>query len=399
METRQFSDFDLSPEMMRGICRMGFSITTPVQSMAIEPMMQRKDQLVQAPTGTGKTCAFGIPAIENIDAGLRKIQMVVLCPTRELALQTSGVLRGLTAYIQGVQIATLYGGEPIARQINTLRKHPQIIVATPGRMMDHMRRRTVRLEHVNLVVLDEADRMLDMGFREDMKTILSETPAENRQTVLFSATLSNEIKKIASEYQKEPELIRVKQNIEEVGNVKQFYTEIAGKRKTSTLISLLYEKKFSRPLIFVATKRAADEVSQELRENGFRSAALHGGLLQRKRDTVMDSYRKGAVSVLVATDVAARGLDVNGIDAVINYDIPGDTDSYVHRIGRTGRGGKCGVAYTLLYPKERGMLDKIMVTLRTKILPVKGIQKKPHTMATTMSTPKVAASTAMTATI
>jgi len=369
MKTLSFTELNLTPSLQRGLDRMGFNETTPVQEKAIGPMMERQDLLVQAPTGTGKTCAFGIPAIEAVDMQNRNIQTVILCPTRELAIQTAGVLHKLTAYKQGIRIVALYGGERIERQITALRRRPQIIVATPGRMMDHMRRKTVRLEQVGLVVLDEADRMLDMGFREDMATILDSTP-DKRQTVLFSATLSAEIKHIASKYQTDAKLIQIKQDTLTVDCVEQFYTEIRGKLKTTALMKLLRDQKFAQALVFVGTKRMADSLSQELGKSGFRAAALHGDLRQRQRDTVMDGYRKGRVDILVATDVAARGIDVDHIDAVINYDIPTDTDSYVHRIGRTGRKGNAGVAYTFIYPKERQTLRQIMVATGASILPV-----------------------------
>ena len=383
METLYFKDMNLSSGVLRSLDKMGFEGATPVQAKAIAPMLEGGDLVVQAPTGTGKTCAFGIPVIENVDCESQSIQTVILCPTRELAIQTAGVLHKLTAFQRGIRIVALYGGERIERQISALRRRPQIIVATPGRMMDHMKRKTVRLNRVSLVVLDEADRMLDMGFRDDIATILSKTP-EERQTVLFSATMPAEIRKIAEEYQTDAQVVQVKQDTLTVECVEQFYTVIQGKQKTPALVGLMNEKSFDQSLVFVCTKRMADSLSQELRQGGMAAAALHGDMPQRQRDTVMDSYRKGNVKILVATDVAARGIDVNNIDAVINYDIPGDSDSYVHRIGRTGRAHSTGVAYTFLYPKERGRLQQIMYATKAKINPI-GIE---GIAAATLSVPE-----------
>lgn len=347
---------------------MGFHDPSPVQAAAIEPMLKKRDLLVQAPTGTGKTAAFGLPVLENVDPANRQIQTVILCPTRELAVQTASVLKQLAVYKQGVRVLALYGGEPIYHQINALKRCPQIIVATPGRLMDHMRRRTTRLNGVNCIVLDEADQMLDMGFREDIHSILQCVPAE-RQTVLFSATLSSEIKKIATQYQTDTQQICIKPTATSVEKVEQFYCEVRSSAKLSALLQLMQEKQFGLSLIFVATKVMADSLATQLTEAGHPAEAIHGDLRQRQRDKVMQRYRDGKVKILVATDVAARGIDVDGIDAVVNYDIPGDADSYVHRIGRTGRANQSGAAYTLIYPRERGKLQGIMRTTKASITP------------------------------
>jgi len=369
MTITNFENFKLSPEMLRGLSKMGFSDPTPVQEKAIAPMMEQKDLLVQAPTGTGKTGAFGIPIVERVEPGNNGIQAVILCPTRELAIQTAAVFKRLTAFKPGIRVLALYGGEPIGRQIAALRRRPQIIVATPGRMLDHIHRRTTRLGQVRQVVLDEADRMLDMGFRDDMDEILGNVP-ERRQTVLFSATLSNEVKRIAAAYQTDAQTIQVRQETLTVDCVQQFYSEIRGRTKTSTLVQLLRDKNFHLSLVFVATKSMADELAKQLESNGLRAGALHGDLQQRQRDKVMASYRNGQVNVLVATDVAARGIDVNNIDVVVNYDIPQDSDSYVHRIGRTGRANQAGLAYTFIYHKERSRLQQIMSATKAVIRPV-----------------------------
>ncbi|WP_283606994.1 DEAD/DEAH box helicase [Faecalispora anaeroviscerum] len=364
-----FEKFGFSPELLRGIVKMGFQDPSPVQEAAIEPMLDKKDLLVQAPTGTGKTAAFGLPVLENVDPANRQIQTVVLCPTRELALQTTDVLKKMAAYKQGVRTLALYGGEPIQHQIMALKRGPQIVVATPGRLMDHIRRRTTRLNGVNCIVLDEADQMLDMGFREDIHAILQHVPTE-RQTVLFSATLSSEIKKIAEQYQSNPQQICIKPTTTNVEKVEQFYCEVRGNAKFPSVVQLLQNKQFELSLIFVATKVMADTLAAQLTEAGHPADAIHGDLRQRQRDQVMRRYREGKVKILVATDVAARGIDVGGIDAVVNYDIPGDPDSYVHRIGRTGRANQSGVAYTLIYPRERGKLQGIIRATKASITPM-----------------------------
>ena len=369
MENILFKDLGLSENILKALNKMGFASTTPVQGKAIVPMMQNRDITVQAPTGTGKTCAFGIPVIELVDTESRYVQALILCPTRELAVQTSAVLQKLVHFKPGVRIAAVYGGERIEKQLMALRRHPQIVVATPGRMMDHLRRKSINISQLKAVVLDEADRMLDMGFREDLNTIL-ETVPQKRQTALFSATFSPEIMQIAKTYQKDAHFIRIEQETLTVDSVEQFYTEIRGKNKTPTLIHLLREKRYYLCLVFVATKSMAGDLAATLSQNGFKAEALHGDLRQRQRDIVMDKFRRGLVEVLVATDVAARGIDVTNIDAVINYDIPQEYDSYVHRIGRTGRADQQGVAYTFIYPKERQKLREIMLKTHANILPL-----------------------------
>jgi ATP-dependent RNA helicase DeaD len=354
---------------MRGLKKMNYRHPSPVQDAAIQPLLAKRDALVQAPTGTGKTAAFGIPVVENADPAARHIQTVILCPTRELAVQTASVLKQIAIFKPGIRILSLYGGEPISRQIMALKRRPQIIVATPGRMIDHITRRTTRLGNVNCIVLDEADRMLDMGFRDDISTILEKVP-ESRQTVLFSATLSNEIKKIAATHQNAAQQICIRQDVQSVDKVKQYYSEIRGDAKTPALLQLLEEKCFGLSLVFVATKAMADRLARQLTHAGHPADAIHGDLRQSQRDKVMRRYRDGKVNILVATDVASRGIDVTGIDVVINYDIPIDADSYIHRIGRTGRADKNGIAYTFIYPKERGRLKKIIGHTKAAILPV-----------------------------
>lgn len=360
--------------MLRGIDRMGFKETTPVQAQTIGSMLEKKDMIVQAPTGSGKTCAFGIPLIEAVDTQSKNTQSVILCPTRELVIQTTNVLHKLTHYMHGIRIVAVYGGEPIGKQISALRRQPQIIVATPGRIMDHINRKTVKLAKVSLVVLDEADCMLDMGFRDDIDTILQSIPKES-QMILFSATLSNVIKQIAGKYQNNAQMVHIKQNTLTVETVKQYYTKVPKGTKPDALKALLRDSNFNRILVFVGTKSMADNLTEKLVEDGFNALAIHGDLRQRQRDSVMGKYRKGLINILVATDVAARGIDVNDIDVVINFDIPGDSDSYVHRIGRTGRANRNGIAYTFIYSREQSSLESIIHNTKAIIEPayIKGI--------------------------
>jgi len=367
-----FEQFNLSPELMRALEKMDFRTPSPVQEAAIAPMLRRQDVLVQAPTGTGKTAAFGIPLIENIDPTNRHIQAVILCPTRELAVQTASVLKQLVAFKPSIRILALYGGEPIYHQVTALKRRPQIIVATPGRLLDHMKRRTARLSQVDCIVLDEADRMLDMGFRDDIATVLQSLPAK-RQTVLFSATVSDEIKNIAATYQIDAQQICIEQEVLPAHKIKQYYAEIPRTSKVPALLYLLDDQNFKLCLIFVATKSMADTLAGQLTAAGHPAEAIHGDLHQQQRNKVMQRYRSGKVSLLVATDVAARGIDVDGIDAVINYDIPGDPDSYVHRIGRTGRADRNGVAYTLIDTKERGKLKNIIANTKAEISSASGM--------------------------
>ncbi len=355
----KFKELNLSPEIIRSLDEMKFDNATAVQEETIPLMLKKEDIIVQSPTGSGKTCAFGIPIIEMIDIKKRGTQSLILCPTRELAIQITKVLHNLTLYKHGIRITPIYGGARISSQIAALRRKPQVIVATPGRIMDHIRRKTVSLDQVDLVVLDEADRMLDMGFRDDIDTIFKSIPAHH-QTILFSATLSKSIKEIAKEYQTDAKIVHVKQDTLTVNTVKQYYTKIPKGEKLNAIKSLLKDKKFDRCLIFVGTKSMADTLTEDLLKSGFVAAALHGDLHQRQRDAVMNKYRKNLVNVLVATDVAARGIDVDNIDAVINFDIPEDTDSYVHRIGRTGRARQNGVSYTFIYAKEQSRLESII---------------------------------------
>ena len=359
MENLVFKDLNLSSEILRAIEEMGFEEATPIQSQAIPPVLEGKDVIAQAPTGTGKTCAFGIPLIEMLDTSDNAVQGLILCPTRELVIQTAAELKKVSKFKEGVRIIPIYGGQQIDRQIMALRRKPQIVVATPGRLMDHMRRHTIKLQNIKMLVLDEADEMLNMGFREDIDTILETAPAE-RQTVMFSATISQDIKNIAHLYQKDAITVKVTHKEITVPTIEQFYLEIKGKNKLDVLTRLIDTNDFRLCLIFCNTKRMVDELAESLDARGYAAEALHGDLKQMQRDRVMARFRSGTVDILVATDVAARGLDIDNIDAVFNYDLPNDEEYYVHRIGRTARINRKGVSYTFITGREIHKLRDIM---------------------------------------
>lgn len=363
-----FKQLGVSAPMLETLERMGFTTATPVQQLSIAPLLKGGDITVQAPTGTGKTCAFGIPVVERMDALSSTVQTIVLCPTRELAVQIATVMKSLAQSKPGLRVVAIFGGERIEKQFAALRRRPQIIVATPGRLLDHIARKTIRLHDVHTVILDEADRMLDMGFRPDLTKILESVPAE-RQTALFSATMSKGVLEIAKTFQKDAEQLTIAQSSLTVDSVKQYYTEVRTGAKEAALINLLREEDFGLSLIFVNTKRMADRLAASLQKNGFLADALHGDMRQNQRDKVMAKYRAGELRILVATDVASRGIDVYHIDAVINYDIPMDSDSYVHRIGRTGRAEQQGVSYTLIFPREREQLRQLMRSIKAVIVP------------------------------
>lgn len=353
-----FNNFDLSQPMRNALVKMHFEHPTEVQNQSIALALQGKDLFVQAPTGTGKTAAFGIPMLENISS-IKTLQGLVLCPTRELAIQTTKVLRDLAQCNKGIKIAAIYGGEPITRQFSLLRSNPQIVVATPGRLLDHMKRKSIRLDGIQTVVLDEADRMLDMGFRDDLKNILSKTP-KNKQTLLFSATMSKAIEAIAQAYQNAPEYITVSPKENSTNDrIQQFFTETPEKAKFNVLTNVLEQKNYCLSLVFVNTKVKAMELTKQLGKRGFKVAAMHGQMRQFERDKIMRMYRNKKFDILVATDVAARGVDIKGIDTVINYDLPIELENYIHRIGRTGRAERKGTAYTFACPHERHKLKNI----------------------------------------
>lgn len=365
-----FDRFKLSETVIQAIGSMGFEETTPIQELAIPIALSGRDLIGQAHTGTGKTAAFGIPMVEHFDVDTEKIQGVVLAPTRELAMQVAEELNRIGQY-KGIRALPIYGGQEITRQIRALKKRPHIIVGTPGRLMDHMRRKTIRLDHIKVVILDEADEMLNMGFIEDIETILQEVPGEH-QTLLFSATIPKQIQDLAQRFMQQPEVIRVKTKEVTVPQTEQKYIEVQEKLKFDVLCRLLDIQASELAIIFGRTKRRVDELYEALNKRGYSAEGIHGDLTQSKRDSVMRQFREGIIDVLVATDVAARGLDISGVTHVYNFDIPRDPESYVHRVGRTGRAGKAGMAITLVTPREINHLRTIEHITKRKMdrLPV-----------------------------
>lgn len=367
METVRFDELDLYPQVLRAIKEMGFEEATPIQSQAIPVVMSGVDVIGQAQTGTGKTASFGIPVLHKVDPNNKKTQVIILSPTRELAIQVSEEIRKLSKYMHGVKILPVYGGQDINRQIKALKGGAQIIIGTPGRVMDHLRRKTIRCEAVNTIVLDEADEMLNMGFREDIETILEYIPEEGRQTVLFSATMPKPILDITKKYQHDAVTIKVVKKELTVPSIEQYYYDVKRKDKTEVLTRLLdyYNPKLS--LVFCNTKKMVDELSEELKSRGYMAEGLHGDMKQAQRDRVMADFRNGKTEILIATDVAARGIDVDDVDIVFNYDLPQDEEYYVHRIGRTGRAGREGLALTFISGKEVYKLKDIEHYCKTKI--------------------------------
>ena len=366
MEHLRFEDMNISNEICRAVLDMGFEEATPIQSQAIPVILEGKDIIGQSQTGTGKTAAFGIPLLERINPEDRRLQALILCPTRELAIQVSEEFRKLLKYKDNIRVLPIYGGQPIDRQIAALRKGTQVVIGTPGRVMDHMRRRTIKAETVQMMVLDEADEMLDMGFREDIETILVKIPEEH-QTLLFSATLSPEILDITKRFQKNPEFIKIVRKELTVPNIEQYYFDVKEKTKLDALCRIIdvYDPKLA--MVFCNTKKHVDDLVEMLQGRGYFAEGLHGDLKQAQRDKVMQKFRNGTIEILVATDVAARGIDVDDIDVVFNYDVPQDEEYYVHRIGRTGRAGKAGKAFTFCVGKEIYKLRDIMRYTKTKI--------------------------------
>lgn len=363
----KFDELNIDERILRAIEDMGFEETSSIQTQAIPAVCEGIDVVGQAQTGTGKTAAYTIPMLMKIDPQIKKPQAIVLCPTRELAVQVADEIRKLAKYMSDIKVLPVYGGQEIVRQIKSLKTGVQIIVGTPGRVMDHMRRKTVKFDNINMVILDEADEMLDMGFREDMETILTETP-EDRQTVMFSATMPKAIMDIARNFQKDARIIKVVRKELTVSNIEQFYYEVRPKNKTEVLCRLIdiYNPRLS--VVFCNTKRQVDELISELKGRGYFADGIHGDMKQQQRDRVMDDFRSGKVDILIATDVAARGIDVDDVDMVFNYDIPQDEEYYVHRIGRTGRAGRSGMALSFISGKEVYKLKDIERYCKTKIL-------------------------------
>lgn len=354
-----FERFGISSKILRGISDMGFEEPTPIQVSAIPPILAGRDVTGQAQTGTGKTAAFGIPALERLDLHKKATQVLVLSPTRELAIQTAEEIARLARHLAGVTILPVYGGQPIERQLRPLAAGVMIVVGTPGRLLDHLRRGTLSLSQVSFVVLDEADQMLDMGFLPDVEKILQKVP-KKRQTVLFSATMPEPIRAISERFQDNPEFITISREELTVPQVEQLYLEVHSRDKLDVLCRLLDQYNPKLVLVFCNTKRRVDQVTKRLRERGIRAEGLHGDLKQSRRDRVMEQFRSGRVDLLVASDVAARGIDVQNVDLVVNFDVPQDVEYYVHRVGRTARAGRAGRAVTFAGPDEVYRLRSIL---------------------------------------
>lgn len=370
-ETTQvtFESMDLSKEIMLAIKDMGFTTPSTVQARTIPLMMDGVDINAIAPTGTGKTCAFGIPMLEYVQLKEETIQEVVLAPTRELALQIGDELTKLAKYIKGCRIAVLYGGQPIPKQLAALKRKPQIIVATPGRLLDHMNRGNIKLSAVHTMVLDEADEMLNMGFVKDVTKIIEATPKE-RQLVLFSATMHQEVLTIAWKYQNDPVEITVEATKEDRPQIAQYVIATEQPKKIDNLLYLLDADVYQRIMIFCNTKFMTDRLTSKLKKEGYSAECLHGDIPQSKRNIVMSDFRKGKFQILVATDVAARGIDVDDVEAVINFDLPEENEYYLHRIGRTGRAHKHGVSFSLVTFRESVRMDEILKYMIAKPLPL-----------------------------
>ncbi|HIQ61099.1 MAG TPA: DEAD/DEAH box helicase [Candidatus Enterenecus faecium] len=347
-DTYFYKDMNLSEAIMKALDKKGFTQATAIQGGAIPYFMQWRDVVAKAPTGTGKTYAFGIPMVEHVDPQSDQVQGLILAPTRELAVQIRDELRDLCAFREGVRIVCLYGGQPIDKQITQLKNRPQIVVATPGRLMDHMKRRTVRLDGVQTVVLDEADRMLDMGFIQDVTRILDKIP-HRKNLGLFSATISREVMDISWVYQRDPVEITVRPVEENRPDIQQYRIDLDGReQKLDTLVALLEGGEYERAIAFCNTKNMTDRLAGLLSMRGISCKAIHGDIQQRVREKTLQQFKAGQLRVLVATDVAARGLDIDDVDVVFNYDVPDEQENYVHRVGRTGRAKRHGVAYTLV---------------------------------------------------
>ncbi len=364
-----FSQLDLSQEVLKAVAKMGFTEVTPVQAKTIPAMMSGRDIIALAPTGTGKTAAFGIPMLEYISLTDHRIQEVVLCPTRELAIQIGDELASLAAFIPEIKIAVLYGGQPITKQMTQLKRKPQVIVATPGRILDHMQRGTVRLDHVHTMVLDEADEMLKMGFVKDVTKIIEAAPV-NRQLVMFSATTNQDVMTIAWKFQQDPLEITIAATKENRPQITQYVIASQREVKFDHLLYLLDANVYHRIMVFCNTKDMTQRLSTRLQKAGYSADCIHGDIKQSQRNAVMQAYRKGKFEILVATDVAARGIDVDDVEAVINFDLPNENEYYLHRIGRTGRAKKHGVSFSLVPFADSVRMDEILKYLIAKPIPL-----------------------------
>lgn len=364
-----FEEMDLSKEVLRAIKDMGFTTPSTVQAKTIPLMMSGADVNAIAPTGTGKTCAFGIPMLEYVQLNEPEVQEVVLAPTRELALQIGDELTKLAKYIKGCRIAVLYGGQPIPKQLAALKRKPQILVATPGRLLDHMNRGNVHLNAVHTMVLDEADEMLNMGFVKDVTRIIEATPDE-RQMVLFSATTNQDVLTIAWKYQHDPIEVTVEATKQDRPQIAQYVISTEQNKKIDHLLYLLDADVYQRVMIFCNTKFMTDRLTERLKKEGYQAECIHGDVKQSQRNVVMNDFRRGKFPILIATDVAARGIDVDDVEAVINFDLPAENECYLHRIGRTGRAHKHGVSFSLVTFQESVRMDEILKYMIAKPLPL-----------------------------
>ena len=368
-ETDTFESMNLLPETLSAVKKMGFTTPTSVQRQTIPPMRDWCDVIAKAPTGTGKTCAFGIPIMEHIETGDQGIQALILSPTRELALQITDDLRDIAAFMPTIRIASIYGGQNINQQMDQLKKKPQIIVATPGRLIDHLQRRSIHLDSVHTVVLDEADRMLDMGFIQDVRKILDRMPKVS-QIAMFSATMSRSVMDISWIYQRDAIEITVQEDEGNKPQITQYSIDINGNARVGVIKKLMHEQKLEKVIVFCNTKQMVDVVTKRLTGIGCKADGIHGDIRQSSREKILHNFRKGNLQVLVATDVASRGLDIDGVDAIFNYDIPLENEHYTHRIGRTGRAKRTGVSYTFTNPITQPQLDEIMRYTRTPMIPL-----------------------------
>ncbi len=366
MDKPTFASLGLSPEILKAVEALGFEEASPIQAAAIPVLMEGGDVVGQSQTGSGKTAAFAIPAIEKIDSTSKAVQVLVLCPTRELATQVAEEVHKLTAFTRGIHTVPIYGGASYDRQFFELKKGVQIVIGTPGRLIDHLDRGTLRLDELKVVILDEADRMLDMGFREDIERILQATPP-TRQTVFFSATVSEAIRELINRYSRDPKMVRIEQKEVSAPAIEQWYYEAHSRVKVETLIRLIDYHGFKLGIIFCNTQRMVDELADTLLAQGFAADRLHGGIAQAQRTRVMNKFKKSEFEFLVATDVAARGIDVDDLELVVNFDLPYDAEDYVHRIGRTGRAGKRGMAVTFVSGRDIYKLQFIERFTKTKI--------------------------------
>ncbi len=365
----EYKDLAVSPEILRAVEKMGFTYMTEIQEKAIPVMLAGREIIAKAPTGTGKTCAFGIPIVEKIDPASKDLQALILCPTRELCTQICDDLRQLAQFKEGLQIVSVYGGQPMGKQLAALKRNPQVVVATPGRLLDHMSRRTIRLDKVSTVVLDEADEMLDMGFFKDVQKILDRLPKE-KQMVMFSATISREVMDIGWLYQRDAEEITVQPVELSRPKITQYSCQVTGRKKIFTLAALIKGQEYRRVLVFCNTKYATTSLCDQLSACGVAAECINGDMIQAARNQVMARFKAGELPVLIATDVAARGIDVTDVEAVFNFDVPQDNESYTHRIGRTGRAQKEGAAYIFYGPDEVQRLKNIIRYTRNDIRPI-----------------------------